>query len=419
MSESGHSTSTSESEASSPLARLAASVFVRPEGNIDALDGLRAIAVLTVAAFHCAVFSAYATPELERAGATNFAQHLLLNLWSGVDIFFVLSGFLIGRGLIRDLKTGSRVYYPSFFARRSLRIFPAYYLVLSVSLFAVVPNAPPLFRYLWGSVEAGALRENAWASYLYLSNYLTPAGAPNLMSWAWSLCIEEHFYIVLPPLLWLTMRGTSRWLHAVGLAVGLAGPFIARAVAYLQDPSLEVRDIYFYSHYRFDELFVGVAVAYASVHHTAALAHFAKRAGPVLPLLGVAAITSVWIFGSAHWGNAFRIVFQFPLLAWGTAALLVHGLHEQTWIRRALSARMWFPIARVSYGMYLIHPLVLFALLAGPFRVIFGHAHIGALWVALYAAVVLLSFAIAAAMFALFERPLLDLGGRLARRLRS
>ena len=70
--------------------------------------------------------------------------------------------------------------------------------------------------------------------------------------------------------------------------------------------------------------------------------------------------------------------------------------------------------------MDLIHPLVLFARLSGPFRVIFGHAQIGVLWVALYAAVVSLSFTIAAAMFALFERPLLDLGGRrLARRLLS
>ena len=134
------------------------------------------------------------------------------------------------------------------------------------------------------------------------------------------------------------------------MGLGPAGPFIARVVAYVRGPSIDVRDIFFYSHYRFDELFVGIAVAYASVHHAAALARFAKRAGLVLPLLGIAAITSVWIFGSAHWGNAFRIVFQFPLLAWGTAALLVHGLPEQTWLSRVLSARVWFPLARVSHG---------------------------------------------------------------------
>jgi peptidoglycan/LPS O-acetylase OafA/YrhL len=406
---------------SSALARRLPNLFARPANNIDALDGLRAIAILTVTAFHTTVFSSFATGELELNNTATPLQQFLLNMWSGVDIFFVLSGFLIGRILIRDLKSHGSVFYPSFFLRRSLRIFPAYYFVLTLSLVAIVPGAPKLYAYLWGTVDPGLITTSAWANYVYLSNYLTPSGTPNIMSWAWSLCIEEHFYIVLPPLLWLTMRGprSSARLHAIGLGVGLLLPFLARVFVYLDDPYTPIRDIYFLSHYRFDELFVGVVVAYATVHHPEALARFAKRAGLALPLAGMAAIASVWALGSAHWGNPFRILFQFPLLSWGTAALLVHGLHVQGPVTRSLSWRGWFPVARVSYGMYLVHPLVLFQLLVGPFGTIFGDPNSGWVWIQLYLCVVVGSWAISALMFSLLERPLLDLGGRLSKRMRA
>ena len=124
--------------ASGVLTKLREGLFVPRPGGFPALDGIRAIAILTVILFHCAVFSNYVSPLMKAQGIPiSWTQQILLNLWSGVDIFFVLSGFLIGRILLRDLAIEGRIFYASFFVRRSLRIFPLYYLVLTVTLFWV------------------------------------------------------------------------------------------------------------------------------------------------------------------------------------------------------------------------------------------------------------------------------------------
>ncbi|MCA9511789.1 MAG: acyltransferase [Myxococcales bacterium] len=363
------------------------------------------------------MFSAYTTARGEAAGAFSPVQRWLFNLWSGVDVFFVLSGFLIGRILLGNLARTGRIGWASFLVRRSLRIFPAYYVVLAAALLVVAPHAPRAFAFLFETRDFGALRAAAWPAFLYVANYWTPPGAPSPMSWAWSLCIEEHFYLVLPPLLWLFVRGRGRAAHAAVLALGLLGPFAARAAVFAADPGSSVRAVYFQSHFRFDELFAGVAVAYAHVHFPDALRRLVARAGLWLPAAGAGAIASVWAFGSPHAGGAFRLLFQFPLLAFGTAALVAHVLHATSPVSRALAARALAPIARVSYGMYLVHPYVLFAWMSGPFSAMFRAPRMGPWVAALAAACALASWALAAAMFVALERPLLDLGARLAARV--
>jgi len=394
-------------------------LFERPARNLHALDGLRALAVLCVLLFHCAIFSAYATPAHEAAGKLALGQRVLLNLWSGVDVFFVLSGFLIGGILLRDLATSGRVFYASFFVRRSLRIFPIYYFYLLLTLVAVAPYAPRLYSYLWGTVDVAALWANSWTNFLYLNNYLLAPGEANPLSWSWSLCIEEHFYILLPPLLWATLRSPNKGLHAFGLALGLFGPALARALAWFADPGLSTESIYHRSHFRFDELFVGVVVAYAHVHAPEGLASATRRLGLCLPFLGALAVASVWCFGSASEGGVFRIWFQFPLMAWGTAALLLHGIYCTSPLTRFLSAEVWYPIARVSYGIYLVHPILIFALLAGPFRGVFETGPSPAQLLGLACASFALSWGVSALLFLSFESPILQLGGRWSRQIRS
>jgi peptidoglycan/LPS O-acetylase OafA/YrhL len=201
--------------------------------------------------------------------------------------------------------------------------------------------------------------------------------------------------------------------------VGLAIPFASRLAAYLADPGVPVGAIYAKSHNRMDELFVGLVIAYLWVHHRGALERAARRAGAALPLVGAVAIGTVWIYGDAELSGAFPVLAQFPLLAWGTACFVVHGVSTQGAAARLLSLRLLYPVARVSYGMYLVHPLVLFTLLSGPFRPIVTQHERGLLLVALYAVTVVLSWLTAALLFVAFERPLLDFGARLSRRLRG
>jgi peptidoglycan/LPS O-acetylase OafA/YrhL len=432
------------------LDKVRRDLFVPSPGGFPALDGIRAIAVLSVILFHCAVFSNYVSSNMKaREVSLSLAQQILLNLWSGVDIFFVLSGFLIGRILLRRLLSDGRLFYASFLVRRSLRIFPLYYLVLTASLFWIAPNAPGLFSGLWNTVSlrremfrafepqaqvqgaipifegqwAAANQElllsTAWTHYAYLSNYLLGSDAPKVMSWAWSLCVEEHFYLLLPPLLWLTVRERRPVWHAVGLGLGLAVPFAFRLAAYLGDSGVSVGAIYAKSHNRMDELFVGLVIAYFYVHHQAALVRGAQRVGALLPLTGALAIGAVWIYGDPELSGAFPVLFQFPLLAWGTACFVVHGVSCQGIAVRLLSLRALYPVARVSYGMYLVHPLVMLSLLAGPFRPILSLEEKGWLLLVLYVTTAVLSWLIAAVLFVIFERPLLDLGARLSDRLTS
>ena len=99
--------------------------------------------------------------------------------WSGIDIFFVLSGFLIGRILIADLSRDGVLYYRSFLLRRSFRIFPAYYLIITLSLLAIAPLDLPVFQFLYGTRDWDELFRGSWSTYLYLVNYVNPGNEPS------------------------------------------------------------------------------------------------------------------------------------------------------------------------------------------------------------------------------------------------
>jgi peptidoglycan/LPS O-acetylase OafA/YrhL len=217
----------------------------------------------------------------------------------------------------------------------------------------------------------------------------------------------------------MTLRRRGRIWHLVGLGFGLVAPFAARLALYLNDPGVPVAQIYTKSQNRMDELFVGLVVAYLYVYHRAAFESAARRAGALLPLAGAVAIAAVWIYGSPLLPGAFPVLWQFPLLAWGSACFVVHGIATQGAVAKLFSLRFWYPIARVSYGMYLVHPLVLFGLLAGAFRPILVQQERGFLLVPLYLATVALSWLVAALLFVAIERPLLDVGGKLSSRLRG
>src|SRR5215470_771994 len=169
---------------------------IRIAGHLPGLDGVRGLAILMVMAVH---FVGDATPH-------NFGERLAVKLGSygvlGVDLFFVLSGFLI-TGLLLDSK-GDPHYFRNFYARRTLRIFPLYYMVLAV-LFLVLPRLvalpPPLEE---------ARRHQAWL-WTYTTNFYLAAKA----SWAltyvshfWSLAIEEHFYLLWPLVVFSFRRET-------------------------------------------------------------------------------------------------------------------------------------------------------------------------------------------------------------------
>ena len=160
---------------------------------MPALDGVRGLAVLVVMVLHFSILVP-STP-----GETLFAVGANLG-WAGVDLFFVLSGFLI-TGILIDAKHGEG-YFQAFYMRRALRIFPLYYAFLFIVLF-VWPFLSPL--------AADPLGPKLW-TLAYLGNFLFAFGGweavPGHTSHLWSLAIEEQFYLIWPLVVFPTSRAT-------------------------------------------------------------------------------------------------------------------------------------------------------------------------------------------------------------------
>jgi peptidoglycan/LPS O-acetylase OafA/YrhL len=162
--------------------------------RIDTLDGVRGLAILAVLVDHSA-FWITPTTFVDRA-----VQAVTGSGWAGVDLFFVLSGFLI-TGILLDAKGGQH-YFRSFYARRVLRIFPIYYLTIALALAA---SFIPAIVHRFPDAAAEIHHVLPWY-WTYTTNYLISlhgwAAAPMRTAHLWSLAVEEQFYLVFPLLLW-------------------------------------------------------------------------------------------------------------------------------------------------------------------------------------------------------------------------
>lgn len=205
-------------EPSSGAARSEANVVVRADARIPALDGLRGSASLMVVAYHFG-------PHIVREADSRFLflRSLPPLYFEGVDLFFVLSGFLIS-GILVDARQSPR-YFSTFYARRICRIFPLYYLVLlCYGLAIILLNSR--------TADLGRLFENPlplWSYALYLQNFSMAAAStfgPIWMAGSWSLAIEEQFYLTLPAVI---RRVSDGGLFRFALLALIAAP-VLRAV---------------------------------------------------------------------------------------------------------------------------------------------------------------------------------------------
>jgi peptidoglycan/LPS O-acetylase OafA/YrhL len=397
--------------------RVKEDLWVRPGDNFGALDGLRGFASVIVVFYHCAMFTGLLGEEARAAHRLGWLEHFVNGFWSGIDIFFVLSGFLIGRILMLDLIDSGTVHYRKFLVRRFCRIFPAYYLVLTSSVIAAAFVRFDLFYFLYGSLDRHELVRTSWMNFVYVNNYLRPGNRGGVFSWGWSLCVEEHFYLILPPLLFALFRYTSPRTTRRVLYLATVLPLASRAVQYLENPRLHLIDgFYYYSHNRFDEIFVGVLIAYFYVRHREAFAAFVRRLGHLAWIAGAACVAAVWGWAGLFVDGVFAVVFQFIVMAMGTGLLLVNGLFQDNVATRFFAHPLWYPLARISYGTYLIHPFVLFAVLEtlGFGRRITTLSELGL--IGLFLAVMSISSLGAALLFVFFESPFLAFGIRWSKR---
>ena len=307
-------------------------------------DLLRGLAILLVAGTHMS------NPDLPDA----FMQSAIRFGWLGVDIFFVLSGYLIGTELLKPVVAGDAPDLRVFYIKRGLRILPVFWLVLAAYV------AFPVLR----EYETMA---PAWRFLTFTFNFGLDLRAAHTFSHAWSLCVEEHFYLALPFLI-LGLRLVPRrlrrpWLPVVlGLAIVLGGMVLRYALwrAWQAHGGYSVdfmRLIYYPSYTRLDGLTLGVAMAALRLFYRPAWDHYARPSLTIpcgLLCLGVA-LHMVMQDGQIL--GAFSSVVLYPLFALGVAFILAGLLEVERHIQWTRWSGLGF-IAAISYSFYLSQKMV-------------------------------------------------------------
>ena len=312
--------------------------------RLHGLDTLRALAILLVMPYHLIDHF----PDALQAPA-HFG-------WIGVDLFFVLSGYLIGSQLFRPYLRGGRVEIGEFYRKRAYRILPAFAVVLA--LYVLVP--------MWR--EAPGLQA-PWQFATFTENLLIDYAKNQAFSHAWSLCVEEHFYLVLPVLtLWLMRRPSARKTYVVLVTLVLAG-IAARSYVWLHTlrplgPDaddfglLYIEKMYYPTYVRLDGLIAGVALALVQTFRPAWWAELRKRghslgAGSVV-VLAFAIWCSATRFRSVTGKAAVWDVAGYPVLAVGFALLTASALSDNGWLARlhVPGARL---LATLAFSLYLTH----------------------------------------------------------------
>lgn len=291
------------------------------------IDGLRAIAVLSVI-FHHAGFTF--------AGGG----------YVGVDVFFVISGFLITFLLVRDLQAG-RFSYSDFYQCRARRILPALFFVMACCVpVAFLVLLPSQFREFSFSVGATSLfLSNAY--FWEVAGYFAPAAAEQPLLHTWSLAVEEHFYFVLPVVLYAGFRmGKLRLVFLFVVLFSLAS-FLLSEWGWRNKPDIN----YFFSFSRFWELFAGSLCALLVLRTKIPSSKFLSGLGLVLIL------ASVFLFSDETPFPSF-----YALLPVVGSCLIILFENGDSPTGKLLSNKAMVGIGLISYSAYLWHqPLIVFS----------------------------------------------------------
>ncbi len=311
--------------------------------------------------------------------------------WAGVDIFFVLSGFLIGAQVFKPLQRGEPMSFGRFYARRAWRILPAFAVVLTLyTCFPDLREAPGLQPW--------------WQFATFTVNLLIDYERNQAFSHAWSLCVEEHFYLVFPLLAYTLTRRPSV-LKCVGVwAVVVALGIVLRGGVWLHDAAMNtqrnwfIEDIYYPTWMRADGLLVGVMLAALRVYRPQTWARWQERSN--ICLLGGLATCGLafWLFRDRT--GLLANTLGWPLLSSGFGLLVIAGADPRSVIGRwPLPGAGW--IATISYSLYLSHKITFHLVKV---KVVPWMPHSGALLFATYALAALVG---GAALHYLVERPFL------------
>jgi len=304
------------------------------------LDHLRALAIAYVFLFHYFILSGDQPAWLPGFAAFG---------WTGVDLFFVLSGFLIAAQLFEQVRQNQVISFRVFFLKRFFRIIPAY--LVTVGLYFVFPlfrekeALPPFWKFITFTQNIG----------LNLKDYGT-------FSHAWSLCVEEHFYLLLP-LIVMALQYTglikkSAWLIIMLFILGVAMRLYSYNSLYLPHIANNISWMYWYKYIyyptwnRLDGLLAGVSIAALYRFYPYAFAKISKY-GNLCIIAGLTVVTAAY-FLCKDQRSFSASVFGYPIIALGYGLLVMGAISPAGFLYRWQSKVTSF-IAALSFAIYLMH----------------------------------------------------------------
>jgi len=350
------------------------------------LDLLRAIAIVLVILYHAGLFGFRLPYDVQRFG------------WIGVDLFFVLSGYLIAGQLVSALAHGKPPNVRRFYWRRALRILPAFLVIVGICFFLPswreYPTMPPVWKFLTFTQNLG-LRGGTTFSH------------------AWSLCIESQFYLLLPFLL-LALARWRRGHWVVPCAVVVCGIVLRSVIAHANlsspEPSFAVwqKYIYYPTYARLDPLTMGACLAAIEHFRPTWWTALTKTARWIwLPALAAIALA---LFLAEDTLSITSCALGFPLIALGFSALLLCAVSPELPFSRVAIPGAAF-LATVAYSVYLSHKLLIHWMLT------FGATHsIAETSVSGYLLMLLSILLGGSVLFFVVERPFLQMRQRYVQR---
>lgn len=369
--------------------------------HLPALNGLRALAVFGVVAYH-----------LQLGWASGG--------YLGVDLFFVLSGFLITSLLLEEWVGTGRVVLGDFWARRAKRLLPALFLVLVALAAYLILNADLGGPGANGLVDLSGLRGDAIATLLYVGNwhsifahqsYFAQFSSPSPLQHTWSLAIEEQFYLVWPPVLLLILRGAGRAWRRVGLTVAIVGGLAsAGLMALLFHPGGDPTRVYYGTDTRLFDLMAGVTVAFLAAARPQP-GRVARRALHVAGPAAAVVLGVFWVTSGTAEGIPRNWMFDGGFLLCAVLGAIIVAdarLLDRGPFARLLSVPPLHFLGTISYGVYLWH---------WPILVYMTGARTGLDTVPLDVARVTATLVLATASYYLVERPIRRMKLRGALRL--
>jgi peptidoglycan/LPS O-acetylase OafA/YrhL len=364
--------------------------------RLPVLDGLRGIAILTVFFYQYAG----AFHKTASSGVLHALGMLFGFGWSGVDLFFVLSGFLI-TGILYDTRADAG-YYKNFYARRVLRIFPIYYLLIAVNLL--------LTPFLGAHWKLGQL------------SFLIYLGFPFALVWPelgqaqtsplvrinhlWSVNAEEQFYMIWP---WMIARlRTSRAMLRACIVAGTSAVLLRIVICV--SGWLSIAWTHDFLLCRMDALALGAAIA---ILVRGPLQERMLRWAPLVFVLTASAVVGICVIrGTVDHSDPVIATGGFSLIALAYGALLLVALRKGTWLEWLLSARVLRIFGKYSYGMYL-YDFPLTVILSPQREFFIARTHSYAIGSAVFLAFCLVvNLLIAASSFHLIELPIMRLKSR-------